>query len=89
MTIKGDRFTSNAPGIGPRNGKIIVIELRDKVALVDFVIDEGDVKGQTAKGILRLDGEILHYCVTYVDARPTEFQTVDDRYYVAWKRVPK
>ncbi len=89
MTIKGDRFTSSAPGIGARNGKLIVIEIREKVALVDFVVEEGDVKGSTANGILRLEGETLHYCVTFVEARPTEFQTAGAHYYVAWKRIPK
>jgi uncharacterized protein (TIGR03067 family) len=89
MTIKGDRFTSSAAGTGPRNGKIKVIEVGEKVALVDFIVEEGDVKGQTAKGILRLEGDTLHYCVTYKEARPTEFKTADEIYYVAWKRVPK
>jgi uncharacterized protein (TIGR03067 family) len=89
MTIKGDRFASSAPGIGARNGKLIVIEIRETVALVDFVVEEGDVKGSTANGILRLEGDTLQYCETFVDARPTEFQTAGAHYYIAWKRVPK
>jgi uncharacterized protein (TIGR03067 family) len=53
------------------------------------VVEEGDVKGSTANGILRLEGDTLQYCVTFVEPRPTEFQTAGARYYVAWKRVPK
>ena len=87
MTIKGDRFTSSAPGIGSRNGKLVVIEVREKLALVDFVVDEGDVKGQTAKAIVHLEDDILHSCVTFVEARPTDFQTADEHYHVAWKRA--
>jgi uncharacterized protein (TIGR03067 family) len=89
MTIKGDRFTSSTPATGPRNGRLKVIEVGEKVVLVDFIVEEGDVKGQTAKGILRLEGDTLHYCVTYGEVRPTEFRTADENYYVAWKRVPK
>jgi len=89
MTINGDRFISSTPGTGARNGKLIAIEIREKVVLVDFVVEEGDVKGRTAQGILRLEGDTLHYCVTFVEARPTEFQTAGERYYIAWKRVPK
>jgi uncharacterized protein (TIGR03067 family) len=89
MTITGERFTSSAPGTGPRNGTIRVIEVREKVAFVDFVVDEGDLKGQTGKAILRLDGDTLHYCVTFNQPRPTEFKTADGNYQVAWKRVAK
>jgi uncharacterized protein (TIGR03067 family) len=89
MTINGDRFTSSTPGTGPRNGKLVVIEVRERVTLVDFVVEEGDTKSQTAKGIWRLEGKTLHYCVSYGEARPTEFQTAGGNCYVAWKRVPK
>ena len=89
MTIKGDRFTSSAPGVGARNGKLIAIEIRERVVLVDFVVEDGDLKGRTAQGILRLEGDTLHYCVTFDEARPTEFQSAGERYYIAWKRVPK
>jgi uncharacterized protein (TIGR03067 family) len=89
LTITGDRFTSAAPRIGPRNGKLVVIEIREKVVLVDFFVDEGDVRGQTAKAILRLEGDTLHYCVTYSESRPADFKTAAGNYYVAWKRTRK
>ena len=89
MTITGERFTSSAPGVGSRNGRISVIEVREKVALVDFLVDEGDVKGQARRAILRLDGDTLQYCVTYNEARPTEFKTGGGNYHIAWKRVAK
>jgi uncharacterized protein (TIGR03067 family) len=89
MTITGERFTSRTPTTGPRNGKLRVIEVRDKVVHVDFLIDEGDVKGQTAKAILRLEGDTLHYCVTYGETRPTDFKTAAGNFYIAWERTPK
>jgi hypothetical protein len=89
LTIKGDRFTSSAPGIGSRNGRLLPTEVRAKILLVDFLVEEGDLKGQTARVILRLEGATLHYCVTYNEARPTEFKTTAQNYRVAWKRAAK
>src|SRR5262245_24712286 len=89
MTIKGDRFTSSTVATGPRNGGLQVIEVRDKVALVDFVVEEGDVRGQTGRAILRLEGNTLHYCVTFNETRPTEFKNAYGNYYIPWKRVQK
>jgi uncharacterized protein (TIGR03067 family) len=89
MTIKGDRFTSRAPGIGPRNGTLKIIEVGEKVTQVDLLIDEGDVKGQSCKAIFRLNGETLEYCVTQGETRPVEFGGDDANCYIPWKRAKK
>jgi uncharacterized protein (TIGR03067 family) len=89
MTIKGDRWTSSAPGFGPISGKLKVIEIREKLTLVDLLVEEGETKGRTCKMILRIEGDTLHYCGTYNEARPTEFKTVDENVYYAWKRTQK
>jgi uncharacterized protein (TIGR03067 family) len=89
LTIQGERFTSAAPGVGSRNGTIKIIEVGGKATLVDMVIEEGDVKGQTFRAIFRLDGDTLEYCGTYGEARPVEFNTEGDNYHIAWKRAKK
>jgi uncharacterized protein (TIGR03067 family) len=89
MTIKGDRWTSSAPGFGPISGKLRVIEIGEKLTLVDLVVEDGETKGRTCRMILRLEGDTLHYCGTYAEARPTEFKTADENVYYAWKRTTK
>jgi uncharacterized protein (TIGR03067 family) len=89
MTIKGDRFWSRAAGVGDRNGTIRIVKVDAKVTLVDLLVEEGDVKGQTFKAIFRIDGDTLHYCGTFGEVRPVEFETQGDTYYVVWKRAKK
>jgi uncharacterized protein (TIGR03067 family) len=87
MTIKGDRCTSSTPSTGPRTGTIRVIAVGEKVTQVDIFVEEGDTRGQTFRAIFRLDGETLHYCGTYGEARPVEFKTGGGNYHIPWKRV--
>jgi uncharacterized protein (TIGR03067 family) len=89
MTIKGDRFTSSARGIGPRNGTITFVEVGEKVTQVDMLVEEGDTKGQTFKAIFRFDGTTLEYCGTYTATRPVEFKSEGASYYIRWRRVKK
>jgi hypothetical protein len=89
MTIRGDRFTSSTLATGPRNGKLAPVEVRDGTTLVDFVVEEGDVKGQTGKAILRLEGDTLHYCITYGEVRPAAFQDAFGNFYIPFKRAQK
>ena len=56
---------------------------------MDLLVEEGDVKGQTFKAIFRVDGDKLEYCGTYGDARPVEFKSEGECYYVPWKRAKK
>jgi len=50
------------------------------------VVEAGPTKGHTAKVIFRIDGDTLHYCGTYDAASPTDFKTVGNNVYIAWKR---
>ena len=77
----------SAPGFGPISGKLKVIDISEKLTLVDLLVDEGETKGKTCKMILRLEGDTLHYCGTYNEARPTEFKSADENVYYAWKRT--
>ena len=91
LTIKGDRWTSSAPGSAVVFGKLKVIEIRPTLTLADLVVEEGETKGQTCKMILRLEGDTLHECGTYSEARPTEFKSTYENQNVcyAWKRTRK
>ena len=86
MKIKGERFECSAAGI-QRNGSMKIVEIGDKVTLVDMLVEEGDVKGQTFKAIFRFDGKMLEYCGTYGAVRPTEFKTEGEYYHLQWKRA--
>jgi uncharacterized protein (TIGR03067 family) len=89
MTIKGDRFTSSAPGVGARNGTITFVEVGEKMTQVDMLVEEGDTKGQTFKAIFRLDGDTLHSCGTYDGPRPVEFKSGGANYHIPWKRAKR
>ena len=93
LTIKGDRWTSIAPGDNPISGKLKVIEIGEKLTHVDLLVEDGWPKGKTCKMILRLEGDTLHNCATYNKARPTEFKAEkkDDGWnvYYAWQRTLK
>ena len=89
MTIKGDRWMSAAPGNPPIGGRLKVIGISEQTIQVDMVLELGEMKDKTCKAIFRLDGDILHYCGTYGDTRPTEFRTTEENTYYAWKRVTK
>jgi hypothetical protein len=89
MTVTGNTFRSAAPGVGSRNGTLTVVEVGEKVVHVDFLVEEGDTKGLTARAILRLDGDTLHYCVTYGPTRPVEFKSGGENFYIPWKRTKK
>ncbi len=87
LTIKADRWNSSAPSFGLVSGKLKVIEIREKLTLVDLLIEEGVNKGKTVKMILRLEGDTLHYCGTYNEAHPTEFKSIGENVYYAYKRA--
>ena len=89
MTIKGDCWTSKAPGSAEVSGKLNVIEIRPTLTLVDLLVEEGEKKGETCEMILRLEGDTLHYCGTYSETRPTEFKSTyeNQNIYYAWKRT--
>jgi len=89
MTINGDQWSSSTPTFGPVSGTLKVIEVREKMTLVDLVVEAGPTSGQRCKVILRLDGDTLHYCGTYEATRPTEFKAEENNVHLAWKRVKK
>jgi uncharacterized protein (TIGR03067 family) len=89
LTFKGDRWTSSTPTFGPVAGKVKVVEVREKLTLVDLVTEEGETAGVTVKAILRLDGDTLEYSGTYGEMRPEEFKTSDGVAYYSLKRKPK
>jgi uncharacterized protein (TIGR03067 family) len=89
MTIKGDRWMSAAPGGAPIGGKLKFIGISEQTIQVDMLLELGETKDKTCKAIFRLDGNILHYCGTYSDTRPSEFKTTEENTYYAWKRVLK
>jgi uncharacterized protein (TIGR03067 family) len=89
MTIKEARWISSTPTFGPVSGTLQGIEVREKMTLVDLVVEAGPTKGRTCKAILRLDGDTLHYCGTYDAIRPTEFKPGGNNVYIDWRRVKK
>ena len=89
MTFKGDRWTSGTPTFGPVSGKVEVVEVRDKLTLVDLLTEEGETKGARVKAIVRVEGDTFHYCGTYGEVRPTEFKVSAKNVYYALKRAKK
>jgi uncharacterized protein (TIGR03067 family) len=89
MKITGDRWSSGTPTFGPVAGVMRVTELREKMVLADFSVEEGPTKGKIAKAIFRLDGDSLHYCATYDDQYPTKFETAGTCYSCVFVRVKK
>lgn len=86
LTIKGDQWVSNTPAMVPIKGTLRAIGMREKTALVDLVVNDGPTKGHVCRIIFRLDGNTLHYCGTYDPQRPTEFKSIGNSVYTAWKR---
>lgn len=86
LAVQGDQWVSSTPTFGPVSGTLKNIDVREKMTLVDLVVEAGPTKGQTAKVIFRIDGDTLHYCGTYNAASPTEFKNVGNNVYIAWKR---
>ena len=87
MKITGDRWRSGTPTFGPTAGVMWVSEIKEKLVLADFAVEEGPTKGQVCKAIFRLDGDSLHYCGTYAGHYPTEFKTIGNYYSCVFKRV--
>jgi uncharacterized protein (TIGR03067 family) len=87
LKITGDRWSSGTPTFGPTAGSVWVTEIKEKVVLADFAVEEGPTKGQTCKAIFRLEGDSLHYCATYAGHYPTEFKTVGNYFACVLKRV--
>jgi hypothetical protein len=89
LKITGDRWSSGTPTFGPVAGVMRVSEVREKMVLADFSVEEGPTKGKIAKVIFRLDGDSLHYCGTYDDQYPTKFETAGTCYSCVFVRVKK
>jgi uncharacterized protein (TIGR03067 family) len=86
LAIQGNQWVSSTPTFGPVSGTFKDIDVREKMTLVDLVVEAGPTKGRTAKVIFRIDGDTLHYCGTYDAASPTDFKTQGTNVYIAWKR---
>ena len=88
--VKGDRWAWTKAGNAPSLvHPIEVVERKEKTTHVDLVFGEGTEKGKVCKAMFRFEGDVLHYCGTYNEARPSEFRTTDGYLHVAWKRVKK
>jgi hypothetical protein len=87
MKIHGDRWASGTPTFGPVSGVMWISELKGRMVLADFAVEEGPTKGQMAKAIFRFEGDSLHYCGTYAGHYPTEFKSVGNYYSCVFKRV--
>jgi hypothetical protein len=89
MEIMGHRWSSGTPTSATYSGRIRIIEIGKTRAAADMTVEKGPSKGQIVRAIFRLDGDNLHYCGTYSAVRATEFKTVGNYCWCAFKRSKK
>ena len=88
VAIAGNQWESGSPTFGPVEGKLKVVEIREKMALVDLIIHGGPTTGSTCKIILRREADLLHYCGTYGPSHPAEFKTEANSLFLTLKPAP-
>jgi hypothetical protein len=89
LTFQGDHWESWTPTCGPVWGKVMVIEVQEKVTLVDLLTEGGETARAIVKAIIRVEGNTLEYSGTCGGARPEEFETSDGIAYYVLKRQAK
>jgi uncharacterized protein (TIGR03067 family) len=95
-TAKELRLTLTADRYKTERGQQVLFDSTYKVdgaktpAEIEMVGTEGDLKGKTALGILKLDGDTLTMCyVMPGKQRPTAFESLPDsgKFLIIWKRM--
>jgi HEAT repeat protein len=89
VAIAEDQWDSGSPTFGPVEGTMNVVEIREKMTLVDLIIHGGPTAGSICRIILRREADLLYYCGTYGPAHPTEFKTENNILFLTLKRAPK
>jgi hypothetical protein len=85
MKLDGENWSFRSPNY--KSAGVMWVSGADRATLrVEYAIHEGPNKGRICKGLLRLDGDKLHYCATFDDRYPTEFKTVGNDYSCVFQR---
>jgi uncharacterized protein (TIGR03067 family) len=91
LVVKDDQYTATF-GDQTITSKIKMDSSKNPKA-IDFTYSDGDQKGQTIKGIYKLEGDTFTMCRPLLPEgdRPAEFKTEADsnRLLVVWKRRAK
>jgi len=91
LTLTADRYKSER-GDQVLFDSTYTIDSKKNPATIDMIGTEGELKGKSAPGILKLDGDLLTMCyVMPGKERPTAFesQPQSGAFLVVWKRAEK
>ncbi|HXH84922.1 MAG TPA: TIGR03067 domain-containing protein [Candidatus Tectomicrobia bacterium] len=93
LTIAGDRFTIAAPDGRRLHGGTVRVGGAGEATTIDFLHDEGALRGVRWLGIHRREGDTLEICDNAADTarpRPARFATAPESGYVllAFRRSP-